>query len=105
LDDELARLELLELEVFSTKEKNSAAPSRPWRVPAKGLAEGPCKVQFTSSVRLDFVPTTNVINGCSELIVELYGLEAGTHARMAPGMATLPSGLPVTIAAEVAISS
>ncbi len=53
----------------------------------------------------DFVPTTNVINGFSNLIVELYGPEAGTHARMAPGMATLPLGLPVTIAAEVAISS
>ncbi len=53
----------------------------------------------------DFVPTTNVINGFSDLIVELYGPEAGTHARMAPGMATLPLGLPVTIAAEVAISS
>jgi hypothetical protein len=37
--------------------------------------------------------------------VELYGAEAGTHARMAPGLATLPVGLPVTIAAEVAISS
>ena len=53
----------------------------------------------------DFAPTTNVINGFSNLIVELYGPEAGTHARMAPGMATLPLGLPVTIAAEVAISS
>jgi hypothetical protein len=26
------------------------------------------------------------------------------HARMAPGLATLPLGVPVTIAAEVAIS-
>src|SRR5215216_3906785 len=47
----------------------------------------------------------NVINGFSDLILELYGPEAGTHARMAPGMATLPLGVPVTIAAEVAISS
>jgi hypothetical protein len=53
----------------------------------------------------DFTLTTNVINGFSDLIVELYGPEAGTHARMAPGLATLPLGLPVTIAAEVAISS
>jgi enamine deaminase RidA (YjgF/YER057c/UK114 family) len=53
----------------------------------------------------DFALTTNVINGFSDLIVELYGAEAGTHARMAPGLATLPVGLPVTIAAEVAISS
>ncbi|HZG63007.1 MAG TPA: RidA family protein, partial [Rubrobacteraceae bacterium] len=52
-----------------------------------------------------FVQTTNVINGFSDLILELYGPDAGTHARMAPGLATLPLGVPVTIAAEVAISS
>ena len=52
-----------------------------------------------------FTLTTNVINGFSDLIVELYGPEAGMHARMAPGLATLPLGVPVTIAAEVAISS
>jgi enamine deaminase RidA (YjgF/YER057c/UK114 family) len=53
----------------------------------------------------DFTLTTNVINGFSDLIVELYGFEAGTHARTAPGMATLPLGVPVIIAAEVAIST
>jgi enamine deaminase RidA (YjgF/YER057c/UK114 family) len=52
----------------------------------------------------DFAQTTNVINGFSDLIVELYGPEAGTHARMAPGVATLPLGMPVVIGAEVAIS-
>jgi enamine deaminase RidA (YjgF/YER057c/UK114 family) len=52
----------------------------------------------------DFTLTTKVINGFSDLIVELYGPEAGMHARMAPGVATLPLGVPVTIAAEVAIS-
>jgi hypothetical protein len=31
--------------------------------------------------------TTNVINGFSDLILELYGPEAGEHARMAVGMA------------------
>jgi enamine deaminase RidA (YjgF/YER057c/UK114 family) len=53
----------------------------------------------------DFTLTTNVINGFSDLILELYGPEVGEHARMAPGLATLPLGVPVTIAAEVAISS
>jgi len=52
----------------------------------------------------DFTLMTNMINGFSDLIVELYGPEAGTHARVAPGIGTLPLGLPVTIAAEVAIS-
>jgi enamine deaminase RidA (YjgF/YER057c/UK114 family) len=53
----------------------------------------------------EFTQTTNVINGFSDLIVELYGAEAGIHARMAPGLVTLPLGLPVVIGAEVAISS
>lgn len=52
-----------------------------------------------------FAQTTNVINGFSDLILELYGPEAGMHARMAPGTATLPLGLPVVVGAEVAISS
>ncbi len=44
-----------------------------------------------------------VINGFSDLILELYGAEAGQHARSAVGMAELPFGLPVEIEAEVEI--
>ena len=51
----------------------------------------------------DFRGTTNVINGFSDMILELYGPEAGMHARTAVGMAALPLGLPVTIAAEVEV--
>jgi len=45
-----------------------------------------------------------VINGFSDLILELYGVEAGQHARSAVGMAELPFSLPVEIEAEVEIS-
>ncbi|NLT72810.1 MAG: RidA family protein [Chloroflexi bacterium] len=45
-----------------------------------------------------------VINGFSDLIITLYGPEAGQHARSAVGMADLPMGLPVEIEAEVEIS-
>jgi enamine deaminase RidA (YjgF/YER057c/UK114 family) len=44
-----------------------------------------------------------VINGFSELIVELYGPERGRHARSAVGLSELPLGIPVEIEAEVAI--
>ncbi len=44
-----------------------------------------------------------VINGFSDLIIELYG-GAGAHARSAVGMAELPFGLPVEIEAEVLVS-
>jgi enamine deaminase RidA (YjgF/YER057c/UK114 family) len=37
-----------------------------------------------------------VINGCSELLVELFG-EHGQHARSAVGVAGLPGGIPVEI--------
>ena len=44
-----------------------------------------------------------VINGCSDLILQLWGGEAGAHARSAVGMAELPFGIPVEIEAEVEI--
>lgn len=46
-----------------------------------------------------------VINGCSDLILQLWGTAAGVHARSAVGMAELPFGVPVEIEAEVAISA
>jgi enamine deaminase RidA (YjgF/YER057c/UK114 family) len=48
-----------------------------------------------------FVRQPNVVNGFSDLILELYGPEAGDHARSAVGMAQLPLGVPVEIEAEV----
>jgi enamine deaminase RidA (YjgF/YER057c/UK114 family) len=50
-----------------------------------------------------FTDQPSVINGFSDLILELYGPEAGAHARSAVGMAELPFGIPVEIEAEAAI--
>jgi enamine deaminase RidA (YjgF/YER057c/UK114 family) len=47
----------------------------------------------------------NVINGFSDLILELYGREAGDHARSAVGMAELTLGMPVEIETEVEINA
>jgi len=44
-----------------------------------------------------------VINGFSDLILQLWGDDAGAHARSAVGMAELPFGIPVEIEAEVEI--
>ena len=44
-----------------------------------------------------------VINGFSELILEVFGPERGAHARSAVGMAGLPLGIPVEIEGEVAL--
>ena len=48
--------------------------------------------------------TTRVINGFSELILELYGDEIGMHARTAIGVSALPLNLPVIISAEVELA-
>jgi hypothetical protein len=50
-----------------------------------------------------FVEQPNVINGFSDLILEVYSPEAGDHTRLAVGMAELPLGLPVEIEAEVEV--
>lgn len=44
----------------------------------------------------DFVDHPQVINGCSDLFVEIFG-ESGKHARAAVGMASLPMNIPVEI--------
>lgn len=49
--------------------------------------------------------TTLVANPASELLVELYGPDAGAHARTAIGMAALPLNMPVILAAEVELAA
>jgi len=51
----------------------------------------------------DFNEFPAVINGCSDLILELWGQEAGQHVRSAIGVAGLPWNFCVEIEAEVAL--
>jgi enamine deaminase RidA (YjgF/YER057c/UK114 family) len=44
----------------------------------------------------DFRDQPKVINGASDLLVEIFG-DAGKHARSAVGMQALPNGIPVEI--------
>jgi enamine deaminase RidA (YjgF/YER057c/UK114 family) len=46
-----------------------------------------------------------VINGASDLIIEVFGPETGAHARSAVGMAELPFSVPVEIEAELILRS
>jgi len=43
----------------------------------------------------------SVINGFSDLILEVFGPEVGAHSRSAVGMAELPFNIPVEIEGEV----
>ena len=51
----------------------------------------------------EFTDTSKVINGCTDLLVELFG-ERGEHARSAVGMATLPRGMAVEVEAIVEVA-
>ena len=44
----------------------------------------------------EFTDHPRVINGCSDLFVEVFG-DAGRHARSAVGMGSLPNNIPVEI--------
>ena len=51
-----------------------------------------------------FMRQPSVINGFSDLILEVFGPQVGAHARSAVGMAELPFCIPVEIEAEVEVS-
>ncbi len=46
----------------------------------------------------------SVINGFTDLIIEVFGAEKGAHSRSAVGMAELPFDIPVEIEGEVMIA-
>jgi len=50
-----------------------------------------------------FASQPSVINGFSDLILDLFG-EAGAHARSAVGIAELPFNIPVEVEAEVRLA-
>lgn len=64
--------------------------------------EGVVKVLGMVNAAPDFEDHPKVINGCSDLFVEVFG-ERGRHARSAVGMSSLPGGIPVEIEVIVAV--
>jgi enamine deaminase RidA (YjgF/YER057c/UK114 family) len=48
-----------------------------------------------------YAKTTAVLNGFSQLVLDVFGQEVGQHARTAVGVAALPLNLPVVVAAEL----
>jgi len=64
--------------------------------------EGIVKVLGMVNAAPDFADHPKVVNGCSDLFVEVFG-EAGRHARSAVGMSSLPAGIPVEIEVIVAV--
>jgi len=52
----------------------------------------------------DFVEFGRVINGCSDLLVEVFGAQRGRHARTVMGVPSLPFGMSVEIDLVVAVA-
>ena len=50
----------------------------------------------------DFTQPPAVVNGCSDLLVELFG-DRAKHARSAVGVATLPNGMAVEVEAIIEV--
>lgn len=81
---------LVGLQVLSTVRAKLGSLDRVVRV-AKVLGMVNCTPDFTQQPQ--------VINGFSELMVEIFGEEPGKAARSAVGMSSLPGGIPVEIEA------
>ncbi len=64
--------------------------------------EGIVKVLGMVNAAPDFADHPSVVNGCSDLFVEVFG-EKGRHARSAVGMSSLPGSIPVEIEVIVAV--
>lgn len=51
----------------------------------------------------EFTEHPLVIDGCSEVFVEAFGHESGTHARSSMGVASLPGGISCEVEAIIAL--
>ena len=56
------------------------------------------------SCNSDFTDQPKVINGASGLMVEVFGLDVGQHARFAVGTLSLPLGVAVEVDAVIEIN-
>lgn len=53
----------------------------------------------------DFVDQADVMNGATDLLVEIFGAEKGTHARAAVGAAVMPANTPVELEMIIALEN
>eukprot|EP00929_Paragymnodinium_shiwhaense_P050086 TRINITY_DN25245_c0_g1_i1.p1 TRINITY_DN25245_c0_g1~~TRINITY_DN25245_c0_g1_i1.p1 ORF type:complete len:158 (+),score=44.77 TRINITY_DN25245_c0_g1_i1:98-571(+) len=61
------------------------------------------KVEGFVNATHDFGDHAQVLNGCSDFLVEAFGKEVGAHARFAVGCSSLPFGVSVEIGATVEV--
>ncbi|HWJ70357.1 MAG TPA: RidA family protein [Sphingobium sp.] len=64
---------------------------------------GWCRVHGMINAAPGFTDTPLVLNGFTDLILDVFGPEVGAHARTAVGVAALPHDMPVEIEAELLV--
>jgi enamine deaminase RidA (YjgF/YER057c/UK114 family) len=67
-----------------------------------GRVEGIVKVFGMVNAAPDFIDHAKVVNGCSDLLVDVFGAR-GRHARSAVGQGSLPNNITVEIEAIIAV--
>ncbi|WP_170389686.1 RidA family protein [Ruegeria lacuscaerulensis] len=65
---------------------------------------GWCRVHGMINCKSGFSDTPAVLNGFTDLIIDVFGEEIGRHSRTAVGVAGLPINFPIEIEAEVIVS-
>ncbi|WP_170431590.1 RidA family protein [Ruegeria arenilitoris] len=66
---------------------------------------GWCRVHGMINCKPGFSDTPSVLNGFTDLIIDVFGEEIGRHSRTAVGVAGLPINFPIEIEAEVIVST
>src|SRR5438309_924642 len=82
---------------------SSSGGSAPFSPPTRATKRRIVKVSGFVNATPEFIEHTKVINGASDLLVEVFG-EAGRHARLAVACPSLPwnIALEVEVVAEIA---
>ncbi len=70
-----------------------------------GRISGWCSIFGMVNCAAGFTQQPAVINGFTDLIIEVFGTEVGAHTRSAVGMIALPFSIAVEIEAELLIAS
>ena len=95
----MSGVKLLPLVVNITAEYSAMAP---WHLSEAVAESSPVEPALAVNAVPDFNDSPKVINGCSDLFVEVFG-DAGRHARSAVGNVMLPNQISVEIEGIVAV--
>merc|ERR1712050_28542 len=61
------------------------------------------KVEAFVNATPEFTDHPQIVNGCSDLLVEVFGPKVGPHSRFAVGCSSLPLGVAVEVGATIEI--